>query len=208
MIIDIFQDTVCPWCRIGKKHLFTAMQLWDGEPITLRYRTFFLDSTIPKEGLPFRKWMEDMKGGPQVVDQMLNHVTAVGEAAGTTFRFDRVSFRPNTTDSHRLIKLAPVEQSSEMVEAIYKAYFEEGLNIGDLDVLVSIGEQQGMNGGELREQILAGAKQQEIEADLAYARELQISGVPFFVVDGKLALSGAHPAENFLKAFRQASVDG
>lgn len=205
MIIDIFQDTICPWCRIGKQNLLTAIEQWDGEPITMRYRSFFLDPRIPKEGLPFREAMAAIKG-PEGLDEMFDHVTSVGAAVGLTFRFDRVEYKPNTLDSHQLIKLAPDEKQTEMVEAIYKAYFEDGKDIGNLDVLIDIAQQQGLDGIDVKEKILTGEMQEDIEEDLILARELQVSGVPFFVIDGKLALSGAHPAENFLKAFRQVST--
>ncbi len=204
MMIDIYLDTVCPWCRIGKKHLFEAIARWKGEPVNIRYRSFLLDPSVPKEGLPFRETMEQLKGGPQVFDQMLHHVTQAGEAAGIVFRFDRVQYRPNTLASHALIKLAPPEKTGEVTEAIFKAYFEDGLDIGNLDVLVSIAQEQGFEPEEIRQQILSGAKLDEIEDDMAHARELQISGVPFFVIDGKLGLSGAHPAENILQAFEKA----
>jgi predicted DsbA family dithiol-disulfide isomerase len=204
MIIDVFQDTVCPWCRIGKKHLFDALKQWRGEPVTIRYRTFFLDPNVPEEGLPFREFMASIKG-PHAVDQMLQHVTQAGRAAGLSFHFDRVKYRPNTLASHILIKLAPAERTGDIVDAVYKAYFEDGQDIGNLEVLAAIAEQHGLDPREVKEQMIAGAKQEEIEEDLAYAGELNITGVPFFVVDCKLALSGAHPAENFLKALSQAA---
>jgi predicted DsbA family dithiol-disulfide isomerase len=204
MIIDVFQDTVCPWCRIGKQHLFDALKQWDGEQVTVRYRTFLLDPNVPKEGLPFRQFMAAIKG-PEAVDQLLQHVTRAGQAAGLAFRFDLVQYRPNTLASHMLIKLAPTEKTGLLVDAVYKAYFEEGQDIGNLEVLTAIAEQHGLDPQEVKKQILAGAKREEIEADLAYARDLQITGVPFFVIDDKLALSGAHPAENFLKALFQAT---
>jgi len=205
MIIDVFQDTICPWCRIGKKHLFDALKEWQGEPVTVRYRTYLLNHDTPKEGYPFREYMAATKGGPQVVEGMIQHVTAAGERSGVKFHFDKVQLMPNTLPSHTLIKLAPEEKTSEAVEAIYRAYFEHGLDIGNIDVLVGIAQELGMNAEEARAQLLAGAKNEEIQADLKWARELEITGVPFFVIDGKLALSGAHPAETFIKAFEKVS---
>lgn len=206
MIVDVYQDTICPWCRIGKQNLFTAISQWKGEPITLRYRTFLLDPTTPAEGHPFREAMAKIAGGPGGVDQILQHVTQAGERVGVPFRFDRVAKKPNTLMSHNLIKLTPEDKQTEMVDAIYRAHFEEGKDIGNLDVLVGIAASQGLDPEAIRKQVANGEKQGEIEADLALARELQITGVPFFVIDEKLALSGAHPAENFLKAFEQAGL--
>lgn len=203
MIIDVFQDTVCPWCRIGKKHLLDAIATWKGEPITIRYRTFFLDPTLPKEGRPFRETMEATKGGKQVVDQMIQHVTEAGKRSGVTFHFDKVTRMPNTYASHVLIKLASDEQATRLVEAIYQAYFEEGQDIGNVDVLVSIASAVGMDAEEVRKAIDSDQVREEIQEDLALAGQIQITGVPFFVFDNQLALSGAHPVENFHKAFEQ-----
>jgi predicted DsbA family dithiol-disulfide isomerase len=205
MIIEIFQDTICPWCRIGKKHLFDAIRQWDGEPVTIRYRAYQLNPDTPKAGLPFWEAMAAMKGGRDVVQRMVQHAANAGEAAGVPFRFDRVEMWPNTHASHTLIKLAPPERATDLVDAVFRAYFEEGKDIGSLDVLVAIAAEQGMDPEWVRSQITSDAKREEIAEDLVYARELNITGVPFFVIDGKLALAGAHPAENFLKAFRQAA---
>lgn len=203
MIIDVFQDTICPWCRIGKKHLLDAIATWKGEEITIRYRTFFLDPSLPAEGRPFRETMEATKGGKQVVDQMIHHVTEAGKRSSVTFHFDQVAKMPNTYKSHTVIKLASDNQATRLVEAIYRAYFEDGLDIGDTDILISIATTVGLDATEVRNAIESDEKRDEIQADLALAQQLQITGVPFFVLDNQLALSGAHPVENFQKAFEQ-----
>ncbi|GAA4710716.1 DsbA family oxidoreductase [Brevibacillus fulvus] len=205
MIIDVFQDTVCPWCRIGKKNLMDALAQWQGEPVTIRYRAFFLDPGVPKEGLPFHETMQAITGGN--LDEALARITEAGEAVGLNFRYDRVQKRPNTVASHILIKLTPEEKASDIVEAIYKAYFEDGLDIGDLDVLVKIAEENGLDGEQIREQILSDEAQDDLEEDLSIAQELQITGVPLFVFDEKLALSGAHPVINFLKALETVAEE-
>lgn len=204
MIIEVFQDTVCPWCRIGKKHLFEAISQWQGEPIQIHYRTYQLDPHTPKSGQPFWETMAANKGGRAAVEQMVQHAARAGEAAGIPFDFAKVTSWPNTLASHTVIKCAPEAEATKAVDALYKAYFEDGKDIGDTEVLVAIAEELGMNGEEVRKAIETDAKQAEIAEDIAYARELQITGVPFFVIDNKLALSGAHPPENFLKAFQQA----
>ncbi|MFD2371674.1 DsbA family oxidoreductase [Brevibacillus sp. GCM10020057] len=205
MIIEVFQDTICPWCRIGKKHLFEAIARWEGEPIEIRYRAYQLDPHSPKTSQPFWETMAANKGGRATVEQMVQHAARAGEAAGIAFHFDKVAVWPNTLASHTLLKCAPEARVTEAVDAVYKAYFEDGKDIGDTDVLVAIAEELGMDGAEVRQAIETGARQAEIDEDTAFARELQITGVPFFVIDRKLALSGAQTPENFLKAFRQAT---
>ncbi|WP_400163686.1 DsbA family oxidoreductase [Brevibacillus sp. TJ4] len=205
MIVEIFQDTVCPWCRIGKKHLFDAISQWTGEEIHVRYRSYQLNAQVPVEGMPFRTYMGSLKGGPQVVEQMLEQVTRAGEAAGLAFHFDKVEKMPNTLLSHQLIKSAPEELQGKIVDAIYKAYFEEGRDIGERDVLLAIAKEAGLDDELASEALQAGRHRDDIQADISFAQANQITGVPFFVLDGKLGLSGAHPVENFLKAFRQVT---
>lgn len=205
MIVEIFQDTVCPWCRIGKKNLFDAISQWTGEPIFVRYRAYQLNPQTPEGGVPFRSYMESLKGGQQVVEQMLQQVTRAGEAAGLAFRFDKVEKMPNTIASHQLIKSVPEEQRTVIVDAIFQAYFEDGRDIGDKQVLFAIAKEAGIDEERAIEALNTNRYAQEIQEDISFARANQISGVPFFVIDGKLGLSGAHPVENFLKAFRQVA---
>jgi len=200
MQIEIFQDTICPWCRIGKKNLFDAIARWTGEPIQIQYRTYLLSPEIDKEGKPFLEAMAS-KGSPAVVQQMLSQVTRAGEAANLAFRFDKVEKMPNTLASHQFIKSVAPADTTRVVDAIYKAYFEDGKDIGDSEVLLALAEELGIDREHIRDAIENERKSEEIEADLAFARDIQISGVPFFVIDGKFALSGAHAPENFLKAF-------
>jgi len=205
MIIDVFQDTVCPWCRIGKKNLMDALKQWTGEPVTIRYRSYFLDPNVPPQGYPYRAFMESLFGNAQAAEQMFARVTEAGRHVGVTFRFDQIEYRPNTGASHNLIKLTPEEQVTDMVEAIYRAHFEEGKDIGNINVLADLAAAFGMDREDVKAQIEAGAKDEEIDVDIALAREYQISGVPFFVVNESIGLSGAHPAENFLKVFAEVS---
>lgn len=208
MKIDIFSDSVCPWCRIGKKNLFDAIEQWTSEPIQVHYRAYQLNPDIPKEGKPFFEAMAS-KGSPDMIMQMLTQVTRAGEAAQIPFRFDKVERMPNTLASHLFIKSVPEEEASRVVDATFKAYFEDGKDIGDVEVLLSLADELGLDVDQIRDGIENERRLDEIQADIAFARENQITGVPFFVINGKLALSGAHPAENFLKAFKQvAEMEG
>ncbi|CAM3226584.1 DsbA family oxidoreductase [Brevibacillus invocatus] len=204
MNIDVFSDSVCPWCRIGKKNLFDAIEQWTGEPIQVHFRTYLLSPELPKEGKPFFEAMAS-KGSPDMIMQMLTQVTRAGEAVNIPFRFDKVERMPNTLASHQFIKSVPEEDTTRVVDAIFKAYFEDGKDIGDVEVLLGLADDLGLDVEHVREAIENERKMDEIQADIAFARENQITGVPFFVINGKLALSGAHPVENFLKAFKQVT---
>jgi predicted DsbA family dithiol-disulfide isomerase len=201
MIIDIFQDTVCPWCRIGKANLLQALNMRGGERPQLRWRAFMLDPSVPKDGLPFMTTMKKKYGEQFSREGMLGRVVEAGTAAGLNFDFDKVEYMPNTRLSHRLIAIAPDGPKAELVEAIHRAYFEEGRNIGKQSVLLEIADGIGLDAGSLGARLDRGEGEAQVEEDFSMARRIGVSGVPFFIIGNKFALSGAQPPESFLKVF-------
>jgi predicted DsbA family dithiol-disulfide isomerase len=199
MQIDVFQDTACPWCRIGKKNLRDALAQWGGEDVTVRYRTFFLNDQIPPEGYPFRTYMTAKGGGRIPLQEFFDAPRRAGEAVGLTFNIDKIEVAPNTLLSHRLIALAPEEKKEALIDAIYAAYFEYARNIGDLEVLLDIAAQQGMDAAETRALLEGDAMEDEVVADYEWAKSMGISGVPLFIFDNRYALSGAQPIQAFLQ---------
>ena len=142
MIVDVFHDTVCPWCRIGKKHLDDAIGQWDGKDVMVRWHPFFLQPTTPAEGIDFREHMTRIKGDGNLAP-LFARVNQAGATCGLAFDFDRVAKMPNTTLSHRLIAISPDEKQAEVLDAIHHAYFEDGQDIGDLATLVEIAAKAG-----------------------------------------------------------------
>lgn len=201
--IDIFQDTVCPWCRIGKAHLFEALKQWQDEPVEIHWRAFLLDPGMPEEGRPFSSLAEKL-GGPQRLQQMHQRVCEIGKACGLDFNFTAIERLPNTRLSHQLIRLAPEPLRTGMVEAITRAYFVEGRDIGRMDVLLDLAEGLGLDRDRTKRQLEEGAGLREVEEDLAFARDAGISGVPFFIFNGRLAVSGAQPVDVFVEALNEA----
>jgi predicted DsbA family dithiol-disulfide isomerase len=195
MEIDIFHDTVCPWCRIGKRHLELALAGWDGPPVSVRYRSFFLNEDIPPEGYDFRPYMRAKGGGRIPLEQFFAAPRERGAAVGLTFHFERIEKAPNSTLSHRLIVLTPAERRAEMVDAIYAAYFEQGRDIGDVEVLLEIAAAHELDVPALRAQLAGDGGLEQVMADVRWARQQGISGVPFFVIGGRYGLSGAQPPE-------------
>lgn len=206
MQIQIFHDTVCPWCRIGKENLFQALQQW-GQPVELQWRAYQLDPSTPKEGLPFRESMEKKFAGRVDLPQLFGQVVQAGKAAGVHFDFDKVERSPNTLLSHQVIALMPADQTTAYVEAVNRAYFEEGKYIGQLDVLLELAAECGADPDSLRARVEQGEGVEQVEDDLAFGRQVGITGVPFFVLAGKYALTGAQPVSAFLQAFDQASKE-
>lgn len=201
MRIDVFHDTVCPWCRIGKAHLKQALSEWRGEAIDIIYHPFFLNPDIPEEGYDFRRYMTAKGGGRVPLEQWFAAPREMGQRAGLTFNFEAIQHAPNTLLSHQLIILA--EDQEPLIDALYKAYFEDGQNIGDIDVLVQIGEQYGLINA--REQLETGTGRDAVVAEVAQAQQLGITGVPFFIFENQFAFSGAQPPELFLQVMERAT---
>jgi predicted DsbA family dithiol-disulfide isomerase len=205
MEIEVYQDTVCPWCRIGKRHLELALERWSGEPVAVSYRTFFLNEGIPPEGYDFVPYMRAKVGGRIPIEQLFDGPRRAGAAVGLTFNFEQIGRAPNTELSHRLIKLAPEERRLALIDDLYAAYFEHGRDIGDLEVLLEIGAAHGMERAALEEQLRGDAGRDAVLAEVREARELGITGVPFFVLNGRYGVSGAQPPGVLLQALEQAS---
>lgn len=209
MKIDLYSDMVCPWCRIGKKNMYDAIMEWareTNETIPVSYHAYQLDPSLPPEGKPFRQAMEAKMGGAARLDPMLQRVADAGADAGVTFNWDRVTRMPNTLLAHRITAILPEDRRKDWVEAVMDAYFETGLDIADLSVLLELAGKIGCDPGDLKRRLEAGEGSEKVEADFAAARSMGISGVPFFIINNKYALSGAYPAAQFLAAFRKIAA--
>ncbi|MBW4560933.1 MAG: DsbA family oxidoreductase [Mojavia pulchra JT2-VF2] len=207
MLIDIFHDTVCPWCRIGKKHLFDALAQWQEEAINIRWHPFLLDDSVPASGYEFRNFMQARKGfGEAELQRLFNYTRLKGEAAGVKLDFDKIHLAVNTKLSHRLIEIAPENLKNDVVEAIYKAYFEEGKNIGDIEVLVAIGIAHQMDATELRQQLNDNVALNAVVTESKFARTDGITSVPFFIINNKVKIDGSHSVEVFLQALNRAAL--
>lgn len=206
MKIDVFQDTVCPWCRIGKQHLFEALEGWHEEPVEIHWRSFLLDPTTPIEGRPYSELVKKF-GDPSRVKEMHDRVCEAGEACGLDFSFEHVHNMPNTMLSHQLIQATPEEMQTQMTDAVTAAHFEEGKDIGDLEVLLGIAESLGLDRDEMRNKVQSPQTLQAVERDLAFAQEAGISGVPLFIFNDRYALSGAQPVEVFTQALQQIHAE-
>ena len=206
MQIDVFHDTVCPWCRIGKKHLFDALSQYEREAVEIRWHPFLLDNSVPSEGYEFRNFMQQRKClSPQQLQQMFDYTKHMGEAAGVILDFENVRLAVNTTLSHRLIELTPQPLKSKVVEAIYKAYFEEGLNLGSVDIIVSIAKSCGIDSPELAEQLNDRNARDAVIAESDKARTLGINSVPFFIINNEVKISGSQSKETFLRQLAVSS---
>src|ERR1700761_1272922 len=197
MQIDVISDTVCPWCFIGKRRLARAMAMRPAITFDVKWRPYRLDPTIPKGGHDRKAYMRAKFGeDPMKVVEMHKMIAAEGEKDGIAFDFAAITRRPDTLDSHRLIRWAEATGvQDEVVERLFIAYFENGEDIGDIRVLADIADLCGMDGVEVAQMLESDADVAMVEREDQIAHEMGVTGVPAFIFGGKLALAGAREPE-------------
>ncbi len=200
LTIEVVSDVVCPWCYIGKRRLEKALALLGGEAqVSVRYLPFQLNPEMPQGGMPRAEYRKAKFGSVERSRQLDARVAAEGRGEGIEFAFERMARTPNSIAAHRLIDLAQRQgQGQKVVEELFRAYFEEGKDVGDPEVLDEIAKRGGVSGWPQE----ADAK--EVAALEGEMRGLGISAVPTFIFDRKLGVSGAHPPEALAQAMREA----
>ena len=202
MEIEIYADVVCPWCWIGKRRLEQALASYDGE-VTVRYRPFQLDPTPVTEPKPLVEALGAKFGGRERAESMVAQVSQVGASVGLDMRFDR-AVAANTFEAHRLIRFATERgRATEMIDALYRAHFSDGVDVGSTDALVKLASGAGLDETEVRDHLESNAGRREVAADLAAAHQLGVTSVPTFVLAGKYAVTGAQEPETLLAALRE-----
>ena len=196
MHLDIYSDTICPWCFIGKRRLERALAERPEAGMAVAWRTFQLNPDMPGEGMDRRRYLELKFGGPDNAKRIYDRVREAGREEGIAFVFDDISRTPNTIASHRLIRFASRRMKTDAaVSALFDAYFLRGEDIGDSDVLIAAAAAAGLDEAEARSYLESGEDAESIRSEDAHARKVGVQGVPTFILDNKYVLSGAHPPE-------------
>ena len=204
LAIEVISDVICPWCYIGKRRLEKAIAAHDG-PVKVRWLPFQLNPQMPQQGISRREYRTKKFGSWERSQELDAQVAAAGEAEGIHFAFDRMERTPNTLDAHRLIWLADSEGVQDtVVEALFRAYFTAGRDISDSRTLLDVVAEAGLDRGKAEGVLTSGGGQEAIQEADELARRVRVEGVPFFVLNGKVTLSGAQPPEAFLLAFEQS----
>jgi len=206
LVIDVVSDLVCPWCFIGKRHLEAALEgLPEAAGAKVRWHPFELNPDLPAEGVDRKGYLEAKFGGPARAAEIYARVREAGVRAGLDFAFEAIARQPNTRDAHRLIAWAQSRgDAGPLVERLFRAYFQEGRYLGDRDMLTALAAEAGCDADEARVWLESGLGADEIAEAEARARALGISGVPFYIFDGRVGLSGAQPPETIRAAIAQA----
>jgi len=207
LTIDVVSDIVCPWCYVGKRRLERALALLavqhpDVEP-EVRWHTFQLNPDLSPEGIAREDYVRDKFGDR--ADSIYERVAGVGKEVGIPFAFDLIKRQPNTVVAHSLIAVSePGLPQDAMVEAFFRAYFLEGRDLTEASVLMDVAESAGMDRATAEQHLQDSALHtQTIDSDKA-AREMGITGVPFFIFNRQVGLSGAHEAETLLQGMVEA----
>lgn len=212
MFIQVVQDIVCPWCRIGHHNLNAALDQWTAQGHQrpdVQWFPYQLDPIEPNAGETFAKRLAVRKGmQPEQIATMFNRVVDAGKAIDVQFHFEWIEFAQNTILAHELIALTPPDRQDALVEALHAAYFDEGKNVEDIAVLLEAATRSGAAPDEIVQievELRAGSRRDDVLAMIEQARSSGVTGVPFFIIDGQLALSGAQPPAVILQALEQVA---
>ena len=204
--IDVISDVVCPWCYLGKRRLERALALLPDRRIRVRWRPFRLDPTIPPEGIARDTYLTRKFGSVAAVAAAHGRLTELGRAEGIDYRFEAIARSPSTIDAHRLIRWAAAsDREDAMVERLFSAYFSDGLDIGEANVLVRLADDVGLSEADIARRLAGDGDRQEVIDEVENAYRIGVSGVPTYVIDGQYGVVGAQPGELLAQAIVQVA---
>jgi predicted DsbA family dithiol-disulfide isomerase len=204
MRIEIYSDTICPWCYLGKRRFELALAARPQYEPQILWRPFELNPELPFDGVDRAGYLAAKFGGAAQIEESHAALVKLGEAVAVEFRFDLIQRLPNTRRSHLLIAHAARRNlSSEVTERVMQAYFEEGCNIGDIEELVRLGVEAGLSERETRAAVVLREGQDGVVAAERHASVLGITGVPTFIFDRQYSVSGAQEVTTFAQIIDQ-----
>lgn len=194
--LDILSDPICPWCYIGKTHLDKALAEVPNHPFVIEWHPFQLNPDMPDSGMDRREYLERKFGGKEGAVRAYAPVVENAENAGLKIDFEGMQRTPNTLDAHRLIHWAGIEgKQSEIVDALFDAYFVQARDIGDHEVLADIADSVGMDAAVVLKLLQSDADREDIRKRDSHSREMGVSSVPTYIVANQHAVPGAQPPE-------------
>lgn len=208
MKVEIWSDIMCPFCYIGKRKYEMAAKELGESSFALEWCSYQLDPTIPQEKteeINYFTYLEDRKGMQHAqVLEMFKSITAMGSEVGIQFNFDQIIVS-NSMKAHRFLHLTKTKGlSNEAEELLFKAHFTDGVDIGDTEALITLGEKLKLDQKEIRDVLESDQFSYEVNQDIREAANIGVKGVPFFVFDRKYAISGAQPVEVFTETIEKA----
>ncbi len=210
IVIEMVSDLVCPWCWLGKRRIEDAIALVPEEDVKLVFRPFELDPTIPPGGHDYKEYMRAKFGGDDSkknrANTMRDALIEFGEAENIPYRFDNVTRRPNSFNAHRLVHWAQgQDKAAAAKEALFTAYFRDGKDIGESDVLIDIARQIDLDPAIVTDLLATDADVDTVRAEAQAFRDMGISGVPTYIANRSVAVQGAETAEKLAKFIRHVA---
>lgn len=194
--LDILSDLICPWCYIGKVKLNRALEKRPDHPFSVNWRPFQLNPDMPATGMDRRTYLERKFGGQSGAVKVYGEIMQHAENAGVTINIEKITRTPNTLDAHRLIHWSTVEgKQNAVVTALFEAYFQNGEDISDMNVLSSVAENVGMDKNVIQRLLNSDADKDHIKSQDKQAREMGVTGVPCFIVGATHVVNGAQEPE-------------
>ena len=224
MQIDIVSDVICPWCYIGKRKLDQVLNELAAEvPLSVRWRPYQLDASIPPEGVDRQQSLAKKFGSADKAKAIYKNIAESGEADGIHFRFDQIQRTPNTLDAHRLIYWATIADLRKeslnphdvpdnsggdriqqlLVEELFQLYFEQGRDVGDKEVLIAAGRKVGLDALQISELLAGNEARDLVGQEYQLAREMGVSGVPCLIINNQYMLMGAQDPTRLARALRK-----
>ena len=206
LTVEVYSDIVCPWCYVGKRRLERALaQLNGGAHARITWRPFQLNPTMSSDGMDRATYLKAKFGSLENFGRMEEQLLAAGVEERIPFAFEKIQRTPNTFVAHRLVWYAAQQGKQDaMVEALFRAYFLEGQNIGDVMTLTQVAAEAGLDRTETEKLLESENGVVEVKAEEAVGRQLGIRRVPYFVFNGRISISGAQPPDIFVTAIEQA----
>jgi predicted DsbA family dithiol-disulfide isomerase len=205
--IDVVSDVICPWCFLGKRRLDKALASLPDVEAEVTFRPFFLDPSIPAEGLDRHQYMLG-KFGAERLKTIHDPLIAAGAQDGVPYAFDKITRAPSSLNAHRLSKwaLASGVQATVM-EALFMAYWSWGQDISSIDVLKTIATANGMHGDDIANLLSTETDKAEVLEEAQLAQNIGVTGVPTFIINRKYGMAGAQPAEALVDMIKRAAAE-
>ena len=197
--LDILSDPICPWCYIGKANLDRALEARPNHQFDIEWHPFQLNPDMPADGMDRREYLETKFGGKENAIKVYARIAEAAETAGLAINFAKIDRTPNTIDAHRLIHWAGLEgRQTAIVSRLFKAYFEEGQDIGDRAILLDMAEGAGLDRAMTERLFEGDADLEDVRGLDLHARNRGVTGVPTFVVANQHVVPGAQTPEMWL----------
>lgn len=206
--IDVVSDVVCPWCYLGQKRLDDAIAA-SGVAVSVAWRPYQLDPTIPSEGLDRKAYMQAKFGDMERLHQAHLRLKEMGTAVGIDYDFDAIAVSPNTLDAHRTIRWAGgqgQDVQNKLVRQLFRLYFELGKDVGDRSVLADAAQQVGMDRAVVETLLSGDADREAVLEEASTASRMGVTGVPCFLFEEKYAVMGAQETSVLVDAIRQIAA--